>query len=166
MLTIRKARLADLRAITAIYNEAITTTVAAFDTEAKTEAEQKIWFANHGPRRPIIVAELDKAVVGWASLSDWSHKDGYRNTAENSVFVKEGYRSRGIGRKLLESLLEEGKKAGLHTVIARITEGNRESIHLHRSAGFEEIGLMREVGQKFGRRLDVHVLQIIFPTKG
>lgn len=163
---IRAAKSDDLNAITEIYNEAVLTTVASFDTKAKTSAEQRAWFTHHGPKRPILVAELNGIVVGWASLSDWAHHDAYANTVEVSLYVKEEFRSRGIGRGLLEAIIEEGEKAGLHTVIARITQGNEESIHLHESAGFEHIGVMKEVGRKFGQLLDVWLMQKIYPSQG
>jgi phosphinothricin acetyltransferase len=162
VLVVRPAKLDDLPAITAIYNEAILTTDATFDIEPKTVAEQIAWFTNHGPKYPILVAELDGAVVGWASLSAWSDRCAYSDTAENSLYVKQEYRNRGIGRRLLENLMQEGERAGLHTVIARITEGNVESIHLHESVGFEHIGVMREVGRKFDRLLDVCLMQRIY----
>lgn len=165
MLAIRAAKPGDLKAITDIYNEAVKTTVAAFDTEPKTEAEQRLWFESQGPRRPVLVAELDNAVVGWASLSDWSHHGGYRDTAEISIYIKEEFRQGGIGRKLLEAIIREGEKVGLHTIIARITEGNQESVHLHESVGFEHIGVMREAGLKFERLLDVRLMQKIYRPK-
>ena len=165
MFAVRLAKLDDLNAITEIYNEAILTTDATFDTEPKTKAEQRVWFANHGPKNPILVAELDGAVVGWASLSEWSDRCAYADTAEISLYVKQGFRSRGIGRRLLKSIIQKGEKVGLHTVIARITEGNKQSIRLHESVGFEHIGIMREVGQKFGKLLDVCLMQKIYPPK-
>ena len=165
MFITRPAKLDDLNAITEIYNEAVLTTVASFDIEPKTAAEQKAWFANHGPKRPILVAELDGVVVGWASLSDWSHHDAYADTVEISLYVKEEFRRRGIGTRLLEAIVEEGEKAGIHTIIARITQGNEESIHLHESVGFEHIGVMREVGRKFGKLLDVYLMQKIYSSK-
>jgi len=165
MLNIRPAKLDDLDTITDIYNEAILTTDATFDVELKTEAEQRVWFANHGPKNPILVAELDGVVVGWASLSQWSDRCAYSDTAEISLYVKQEFRSRGIGGRLLESIVREGEKVGLHTIVARITEGNKESIHLHESVGFEHIGVMREVGQKFGKLLDVCLMQKIYPSK-
>jgi len=165
MLNIRPAKSDDLKAITDIYNEAVMTTVAAFDIEPKTEAEQQIWFEKHGPRRPILVAGLDSRVVGWASLSDWSHHGGYYDTVEVSVYIKEDLRQQGIGKRLLKAIIEEGEKVGLHAVIARITEGNQESVHLHESAGFEHIGVMKEVGKKFGRMLDVRLMQKIYPRR-
>lgn len=162
VLSVRRAEPSDLGAITEIYNEAILTTVASFDTEPKTEEEQRAWFARHGPKHPILVAERDGTVVGWASLSEWSDRCAYADTAEISVYVKEEFQDRGIGRDLLEAAIAEGEKVGLHTVVARIVAGNDVSVHLHESAGFEHIGVMREVGQKFGRLLDVLLMQKIY----
>jgi phosphinothricin acetyltransferase len=162
MVTLRSARIEDLEAITEIYNEAIMKTVATFDTELKTSADQKKWFDNHGSQNPILVAEHNGVIVGWASLSKWSDRCAYSETAEISLYVLEKHQGRGIGRCLMEALIEEGEKAGLHTIIARITEGNESSLHLHRSVGFVPIGTMKEVGEKFGKRLDVHLMQKIY----
>lgn len=162
MLTIRKATLQDLSAITEIYNEAILKTVATFDTEPKTETEQRSWFEHHGAKYPILVAEQDNLIIGWASLSQWSDRCAYSDTAEASLYVREEHQGRGIGRKLSEAIIKEGRKAGLHTLIARIAEGNEVSIHLAESIGYKHIGVMREVGRKFGRRLDVYLMQYIY----
>jgi L-amino acid N-acyltransferase len=159
---IRKAVLADIPAITEIYNEAILTTDATFDNEPKTIAEQRKWFRAHGARNPIIVAEINGEVVGWASLSEWSTRCAYADTAEISLYVKETLRNCGIGKSLMRAVLSEGKKAGLHTIISRITSGNDVSIQLHRQFGFEHIGVMKEVGKKFGRLLDVCIMQKIY----
>ncbi len=162
MLTIRRAALPDLDAITEIYNAAILKTVATFDTEPKTDAEQKSWFGGHGPKYPILVAEQDGLIVGWASLSQWADRCGYSDTAEASLYVREEHQGQRIGRKLMEAITREGRKAGLHTVIARIAEGNEVSIHLAESAGFKHIGVMKEVGRKFGKLLDVYLMQLIY----
>ncbi len=162
MLTIRSATLQDLGAITEIYNDAILKTIATFDTEPKTEAEQKSWFDNHSPKYPILVAEEDNFIVGWASLSQWSDRCAYSDTAEASLYVREEYRGRGIGRKLTEAIIKAGGKAGLHTLIGRIADGNDTSLHLTESAGFKHIGIMQECGRKFGRLLDVHLVQYIY----
>ena len=164
MLAIRQAKLEDLGAITQIYNDAVLKTVATFDTEPKTAEEQMMWFADHGPECPILVAENNGLVVGWASLSRWSDRCGYSDTAEISLYVDEKHQGKGIGKKLLQAIVQKGKEAGLHTVIARIAEGSEASINLHKSVGFEHIGIMKEVGRKFGKRLDVHLLQKIYDT--
>ncbi len=161
-LIIRPATIEDLRAITVIYNEAILKTVATFDTDPKGIVEQESWFKEHGSSNPVFVAELSGQVVGWAALSKWSDRCAYSNTAEISLYVRESHQSKGIGRELLKKILEKGKQVGLHTVIARIAEGNAISVHLHESLGFKHVGIMKEVGTKFGRLLDVHLMQLIY----
>jgi len=163
MVTVRPATIDDLTTITEIYNEAILKTNATFDTELKSEAEQSAWFLNHGPKNPILVVELNNGVVGWASLSEWSPRRAYADTAEVSLYVKQEFRSKGIGRKLLNAIVCEGERVGLHTAIARITTDNKKSIHLHRQAGFAHVGVMTEVGQKFGKLLDICLMQKIYP---
>ena len=150
--------------ITSIYNEAILHTVATFDTEPKTIEEMKTWFKNHDQKHPLLVAEQKGLIVGWASLSEWSDRCAYSETAEISLYVRKEHQGSGIGRKLLKEIMPEGQKMGLHTVIARIAEGNERSINLFKSEKFENIGIMKEVGKKFGKRLDVFLMQKIFDT--
>jgi len=159
---IRKALPGDIEAITEIYNEAILTTDATFDMEPKTLAEQKVWFEAHGPKNPVMVASVDGVVAGWASLSQWSTRCAYTDTAEISLYVKSEYRRRGLGKLLMAAILEEGQKAGLHTVLSRITGGNTVSICLHEKFGFEHIGTMKEVGLKFDKLLDVVMMQKVY----
>ena len=162
MLTIRQATLEDLSDITEIYNEAILKTVATFDTQPKTPEEQETWFAKHGSRYPILVAEQGGLITGWASLGQWSDRCAYSDAVEVSLYVKEGHRGKGIGKKLLETVIREGQKSGFHTVIAQIAQGNEVSIHLFESMRFEHIGIMKEVGRKFGKLLDVYLMQKIY----
>lgn len=138
------------------------TTVATFDTEPKSEADRAAWFDAHDSRHPVLVAEVEGQVVGWASLSKWSDRLAYADTAEISLYVHSAQRGRGIGRRLVETIVIEGQKAGLHTLIARIAAGNEVSVRLHKGAGFEHIGVMREVGRKFGQLLDIHLMQKIY----
>jgi L-amino acid N-acyltransferase len=159
MITIRTATTGDLPAILDIYNEAVAKTTATFDTELRTMERQQAWFAGHGPKHSVLVAELDGAVVGWASLSQWSDRPAYDGSAETSFYVYEAHHGHGIGRQLLVALLDAAKQAGLHTLLARITSESEASLHLHYGYGFTDVGVMREVGYKFGRYLDVHMLQ-------
>lgn len=161
----RSATVEDLKAITDIYNEAVLTTDATFDLEPKTEKEQGVWLASHDPMHPVLVAEQDGVVIGWASLSEWSSRCAYAATVEISLYIKEEFRGKGAGRRLMEDIMREGERVGLHTVLARITTGNTVSIHLHESLGFEHVGIMKEVGQKFGRTLDVLLMQRIYPAR-
>ena len=164
MFTVRLATLDDLAAITEIYNEAVLNLTATFDTDPKNMEEQRDWFAHHDARHPVLVAEHadNHEVVGWASLSQWSDRCAYEDTAENSIYVKASCRGQGIGKALLQALLAQGAMAGLHTIIARIGGSNDASIRLHAGQGFEPIGVMREVGFKFGQRLDVTMMQKLF----
>ncbi len=158
-MDIRPAAESDLPAVTAIYNDAVARTTGTFDTTARTLAEQNVWFAAHGASRPVLVAVEAGKVLGWASLSEYSGRCAYSRTAEVSVYVDEGARGKGCGGRLLDAVLEAGRAAGVKEVIARIAEGNEVSLALHRKRGFDEVGRLRKVGEKFGRLLDVHFLQ-------
>jgi L-amino acid N-acyltransferase YncA len=162
MLTIRQATPADLGQITEIYNDAIQKTTATFDTEPKTLEEQQSWFANHDAKHPVLIVDEDGLIIAWASLSQWSDRCAYSDTAEISLYVKEEHRGKGIGKQLMRAIIQEGKTAGLHTVIARIAGSNKISADLCKSFGFHYIGTMREVGKKFGKLLDVHLMQLIY----
>ena len=160
-LLLRPATKADIPAIRGIYNDAILNTTSTFDSTPKSMAEMESWFAAHDERHPILVMVADGHVWGWASLSRWSDRAAYDGTAELSVYVHPEHRGQGIGRKLMAAILEEGRRAGLHTVISRIEAGNAASIHLHAAFGFSMVGVMKEVGCKFGRWLDVAIMQLI-----
>lgn len=161
-MKIRIAVQEDVPSITGIYNDAVLHTTATFDTEIKTVDERMEWFRKHNEHFPLLVAELEGMIVGYASLSQWSDKCAYNATAENSVYVHRDFRNRGIGKVLLNALLEKGKQGGIHCVLARITADNEASVHMHVQAGFEKAGLLREVGKKFDRLLDVWMLQYLY----
>ena len=160
-IDMRTAGLDDLPAITDIYNEAIETTTATFDTEPRSEAGQLAWFNSHGGRHPIVVAITEGQVIGWASISRWSDRKAYDDTGEVSFYVKSEHRGKGTGRLLAQAIVQEAKHLKFHTLIARVAGESSVSLHLSRSIGFEDVGIMKEVGRKFGRLLDVHVLQML-----
>jgi len=160
-VTVRPAALADLEAITAIYNEAILTTTATFDTEVKTVDDRLEWFRSHGGRFAVIVAVADGHVAGWASLSRWSDRSAYDDTAETSVYVASAHRGRGIGGELYAALIAGARRDRFHTLLARVAGESAASLRLHERCGFRTVGTMREVGRKFGRLLDVHLLQLM-----
>ena len=164
MLDIRPAREDDIQAITDIYNQAVLRTTGTFDIEPKTLTEQKEWFAERNKYFPILVATLggEGEVVGWVSLSRWSDRSAYAGTAEISVYVHEKYRGKGYGRKLLSTIIEMGRKSGLHSIIARATKGNQTIVYLLESLDFTHVGTIKEVGKKFDKLLDVVILQLIY----
>ncbi len=173
-LVIRKATTGDLESITEIYNHSIQTSNATFDLEPRSLSEQRAWFQTHGDRYPILVAESDRravgaegdspSVIGWASLSPWSDRCGYRVAVEVSVYVSSDHQGRGVGRQLCQAILTRCEQLGFHAALARITAGNQASLRLFERFGFEQVGLLKEVGYKFGQLLDVHVLERIFPS--
>jgi L-amino acid N-acyltransferase len=158
---IRTAEPGDLEAITEIYNEAILTTTATFDVEPKTVAERQDWFQKHGGRYPVLVALIDAQIVGWASLSRFSDRAAYDETAETSFYVKSSFRGRGIGRALKAAIIAEARRLGFHSLLARVAAESAASRHLNKCFGFVDVGTLREVGRKFGRRLDVHLMQLM-----
>jgi len=158
---IRRAEGSDAAAIAEIYNEAILTTTATFDTETKSVEDRAQWLQAHDERHPVLVAIVDDRVVGWASLTSWSERRAYDATAETSFYVHSTQRGRGIGRRLKEAIIAEARRLGYHTLIARIAEDSHESVHLNESAGFVHVGTLKEVGRKFGRLLDVHIMQLM-----
>ena len=161
MLTIRRAAVSDVDAIMEIYNEAILTTTATFDIEPKSREDRLQWFEDHDQRHPVLVAELEGRVVGWACLNHWNPRDAYQDTAETSFYVKEEHRGKGVGRRLKQAIIDEARQLGYHTLIAGATEGSDASKHLNKSFGFEVVGTFREVGRKFGKVLDVTYFQKI-----
>lgn len=159
LLEIRHAQPGDAAAIAEIYNEAIRTTTTTFDTEPKTVEDRLHWLQSRDERHPVLVAVANGQVAGWAALSRWSERAAYDDTAETSFYVHSNFQGRGIGRQLKDAIIAEARRLRFHTLIARVAEGSDASLHLNEQAGFAYVGTLREVGWKFGRRLDVHILQ-------
>lgn len=158
---VRRATDRDSRAILEIYNAEVLTSTATLDLVPRTEEEQRSWMAAHSGVYPALVAEAGGEVVGFASLSPYRPRPGYSTAVENSVYVASGVRGQGIGRLLLEAVLDNARSHGFHSVIARITAEQEPSIALHKACGFEIVGVEREVGRKFGRFIDVAIAQLL-----
>jgi phosphinothricin acetyltransferase len=161
-LKIRIAEIKDVPGITDIYNDAILNTTATCDTEIKSIENRMEWLNAHSKKYPVIVAVKNDEVLGWASMSRWSDRIAYTDTAEISVYIHKKFRDKGIGKLLLKEIIEAGKIGGLHCVLSRITQGNEKSIYLHEKFGFTNVGVMKEVANKFGKILDVHMMQLLY----
>jgi L-amino acid N-acyltransferase len=160
-MRVRAAAAEDLPAIFAIYDHEVLTGVATFDTEPFSEAQRRQWLEKHGDaRHPALVADEGGTVVGWATLSAWSDRCAYARAAEVSVYVHPDHQRRGVGRTLLAALIDAARQAGLGVLLARITTESAVSLRLHEAAGFRCFGTMRRVGEKFGRILDVELLDL------
>lgn len=153
------ARPADAEAIRAIYNAEVTQSTVTFDIVARTLDEQRAWIEEHQGAHPAVVAVVGDTVAGFGSLSPFRERAAYATTVEDSVYVGAGWRGRGVGHRLLGELVALATRQGFHTVIARISGDNEASIALHRAEGFALVGVEREVGRKFGRWIDVTVMQ-------
>jgi len=160
-LTVRPAERRDAEAIRTIYNREVLGSTVTFDLVPRTLEEQVAWLDDHAGGHPAVVAvDDDGTVVGFGALSPWRpSRPAYATSVEDSVYVDEGWRARGVGRLLLDDLLRRAEAHGFHAVFARIVGGHEASIALHARCGFEPAGLEREVGRKFGRWLDVVVMQ-------
>lgn len=159
-MKIREANESDLKAVTFIYNDAVLHTTATFDTEVKTVENRSLLLKDRNENFPVLVAENEEAeVIGYASLSRWSDKKAYDITAELSLYIHPDHRRKGIGKYLLHELLQRAAKTNLVSIISRITEGNEHSIYLHQQQGFETVGVLKKCGDKFGKLLDVTIMQ-------
>jgi L-amino acid N-acyltransferase YncA len=164
MPTIRDATEADLPRILEITNEAIANTTAVWSLVPATLETRRAWLLERRNRGfPVLVAEQGGAVVGFASYGDFRPWEGYLHTVEHSLYVDPDAQGRGVGRALLAALIERAEAQGKHAMIAGIEADNAASVALHRRAGFEEAGLLREVGRKFGRWLDLLFMQKLLP---
>jgi len=158
---IRAALSADSEAIAAIWNHEVLHTSATTDTEPRSLEAQRAWLAGHGARHPVVVALEGDEIVAFGALSPYRPKPAYAWTAENSVYVKDGWRGKGVGGALLDRLLALAREHGHRSLIARITASNEASLALHERRGFVRVGHERGVAFKHGIWLDVVTLQRI-----
>ena len=158
-VAVRLARPGDAEAIRAIYNLEVTESTVTFDLVARTLADQLTWLTEHEGVHPAVVAEFDGEVIAFGSLAPYRSRPAYATTVEDSVYVRRDCRGMGCGRAVLSELLRLANLHGFHAVMARIVGGHEASIALHRACGFELVGVEREVGRKFGRWLDVVLMQ-------
>ncbi|MGB7257752.1 MAG: N-acetyltransferase family protein [Pseudolabrys sp.] len=160
-LTIRPARISDIPAITRIYAHAVAHGTASFELEPPDEAEMaRRMKALLDGKFPYFVAEIDSSVVGYAYASLYRTRPAYRFTVENSVYVAPEMHRRGIGKVLLEKLIEACTALGFRQMIAVIGDSDQAaSIGVHKACGFEPAGNLRNIGWKFGRWLDTPLMQ-------
>ena len=162
-VSIRAAERGDLEAINRIYNHDILHGTATWDEQPWPIEQREAWFAEHDATTPVLVAEMDGGVAGFAYLSWYRPKTGYRYTREDTIYMDEAYRGLGIGNALLGALLDRARELDLRCIIGVITSDNAASIALHRRHGFEDTGTVRQVGYKFGRWLDSVTMQLLLP---
>ncbi|HEX7277369.1 MAG TPA: GNAT family N-acetyltransferase [Acidimicrobiales bacterium] len=156
---IRLAGPDDAEAIRAIYNLEVVESTVTFDLVPRTLEAQRAWLEEHAGVHPAIVLVEGGVVVAFGCLATYRPRPAYATTVENSLYVRRDRQGRGYGRAILEELLRLATVHGFHAVMARIVDGHQVSIALHASCGFEMVGVEREVGRKFGRWLDVVLME-------
>lgn len=160
-LKIRDATEADLAGIMEIYNDAVANTTAIWNETLVDLQNRKDWFAARMARGfPVLIAEVNGAVAGYASYGDWRAFEGFRQTVEHSVYVHRDFRGGGFGRLLMQELIIRAASNGMHVMIAAIESENAASIRLHEKLGFRIAGKFSEVGIKFGRCLDLTCMEL------
>jgi L-amino acid N-acyltransferase YncA len=160
-IRLRAARLDDAEAIRQIYNAEVTTSTVTFDIAPRTLDEQRRYLTERSGAHAVVVAEDAGEVVGFGALSAWRSKAAYSTSVEDSVYVHRDHQGRGIGKSVLAELVAVATAHGFHAVFARIVGGHEASIRLHEALGFEVVGVEREAGRKFGRWLDVVVMELL-----
>ncbi|MBL0012359.1 MAG: N-acetyltransferase [Flavobacterium sp.] len=159
---IRTANITDLPQILEIVNHAILHTTSNYLYEAQTLNDQAKWFEDKKSKGfPIFVADQNGIAIGFGTYGTFREKIGYQFTVEHSVYVAPDQIEKGIGRMLMLALIESAKEEGYHTMIGGIDAENTGSIEFHKKFGFEETGVIKEVGFKFGKWLDLQFMQLL-----
>ncbi len=160
MTQIREAVEGDLAEILLIYNDVIRTSNAVFTEQERSPREQEAWWLERvRADLPVLVAISEGQVAGFASYGPFRPWPGYRRTIEHSVHVRADQRGSGHGKALLGELLCRARTSGMHVMIAGVDAGNAPSLGLHEAFGFERVGRLGEVASKYGRWLDLVLLQ-------
>ncbi len=167
-LVIRRIEQGDLPALLDIYNHYVRETAITFDIEPRTLEQRRGWFESFAPtgRYQCFVAVKDGRPVGWASSHRYHDRAAYDTTVMSSVYLAPDVCGQGLGRKLYATLFEALAGEDIHRLVVGITQPNEASVRLHRSFGFEPVGIYREVGRKFGRFWDVETFLKPFGADG
>ena len=159
-MLLRLATLDDAEAIRAIYNLEVTESTATFDLVPRSPEVQRDWLqARSGAHAVVVAVDEPDTVCGFGSLSPWRDRPAYSTTVEDSVYVHRDHQGRGVGKAILTELVSTAVGHGFHACMARIVGGHDASIALHAACGFEIVGTEREVGRKFGKWLDVVLME-------
>ena len=158
-MVIRDATAADIPAIRTIYNDMILHTTAVYDEDPHSLEKRMQWYNDRTAQGfPILVAEENQRILGFASYGTFRPWQGFRHTVEHAVYVAESEQGKGIGRLLMEQLIQRAQQQGIHVMVAGIDAANQSSIQLHEKLGFETAGVLKQVGRKFDRWLDLQFM--------
>ncbi|WP_068311656.1 GNAT family N-acetyltransferase [Polycladidibacter hongkongensis] len=161
-MNFRQAIAADLPSILEIHNDAVRNLSAIWTTKLDTLEDRLAWLEERTVKGfPILIADDDEGnILGFGSYGTFRGKSGYDLTVEHSVYLKETAQGKGIGRALMQQLIQHAQSAGFHVMIGAIESGNTHSIALHEKLGFEIVGTLPEVGHKYGRWLSLCLMTL------
>jgi L-amino acid N-acyltransferase len=161
-IKLREASAADIENILAIVNYSILHTTNNYNYTIVSLETQKEWFENKKSKNlPLLVADYNGKVIGYATYGSFRERIGYQFTIEHSVYVSESFVGKGVGTLLLTELIRRAKNQGFHTMIGAIDAKNKDSIAFHEKFGFKITGTIREVGFKFDKWLDLVFMQLL-----
>jgi L-amino acid N-acyltransferase len=165
-MEVRDARIDDLPEILDIFNEVIANSTAVwFDSLDDLEGRRRWFEGRQVCGFPILAAVEDGSVLGYSTFGDFRAWHGYRHTVEHSIYVRADRRRTGIGRILLAALIERATASRAHAMVGAIEALNHASLALHAGQGFKEVARMPEVGCKFGRWLDLVLVQRLLDSR-
>jgi phosphinothricin acetyltransferase len=162
-INIRPYKTDDTQAILDIVNHNILHSTSLYDYNIRSYEQQKtILEEKINKNFPVIVAELDGIVVGFGMYSEFRFREAYQFTVEHSVYVSEDFHGNGVGKQLLQELINLVRKQKIHTMIGVIDSENQGSVVFHEKFGFKTVGVIKESGYKFDRWLDSVLMQLLF----
>jgi phosphinothricin acetyltransferase len=158
-ITIRDANRDDASAIAVIYNQGIVDRLATLETEERTVEERRAWLEARGPRHPVIVAEAQGQVVGFGSLNVFNPRRAYDHVADFSLYVERSWRGKGVGRILLQALVDRASRIGYHKMVLSAFPFNPAGMALYRKLGFRVVGVYKEQGFLDGQWVDTIIME-------
>ena len=158
-LHIRAAHFGDLPMLQEIHNQGIEDRVATLDTEPRTMADTRLWFSRHGPRHPVLVAEIDENIAGWAALNTFNPRPAYQYVADLSIYLARSWRGKGLGTRLLQALSPLASALGYHKIVLSAFPTNTAGMRLYERQGFTTVGIYKEMGLVDGRWVDTILME-------
>lgn len=165
-MPIRKAQETDLPIILELMNHAILNTTSIYEYKRRDQKYMEAWFfERQAAKFPVLIYEIDREPVAFGTYGNFRSGSAYRSSVEHSVHVHQDFQGKGIGKKLLLDLIERAKKEGRHAMIAGIDSENEKSLQFHVKMGFQEKGRFPQIAFKFGKWLDLVLMQLLLNPK-
>jgi len=156
---IREAREEDVPRMTEIYNQGILDRQSTLELDPHPVSQERAWFQSHGPLEPILVAEKDGAVIGYAALSRFSQRRCHDHVKDLRIYIAREWRGKGIGSLLLGNLIEVARERGVRKIVLSALPSNEAGLKLYKKFGFRTVGVYKEHGFLNGEWVDVVIME-------